>query len=148
LLDVFWDSHNPIVPAYSTQYASKIFYHTEEQLQLAIESRQLRENELGITIYTEIVPYSGFYLAEDYHQKYYLRGYSLIIDDLTAIYPDTGDLISSTAAARLNGYVGGYGDLTTLRSDIGDYGLSPEAEELLLKIAERGLVSGCAVPHD
>jgi len=117
-------------------------------MQLAIDSKQLQENELGLPIYTEIVPYNGFYLAEDYHQKYYLRSYNLIINELTAIYPDVEDLVSSTAAARLNGYVGGYGDLATLRDNIGDLGLSPKANELLLRVAERGLVPGCAVPQN
>jgi peptide-methionine (S)-S-oxide reductase len=148
LLNVFWDSHNPVVPSYSTQYASKIFYHDEEQRLLALESKQIRETESGISIYTDIVPYNGFHLAEDYHQKYYLRSYNLIINELKAIYPNTGDLISSTATARLNGYAGGYGDIEFLHDNLTGFGLSQEATELLLKIAGNGLVSGCAVPQN
>ena len=146
LLDVFWDSHSPIIPSFSRQYASIIFYHNEEQQKLAIASKEAAEARLGTPLYTEILPYNGFYQAEDYHQKYYLRQYNSIMKELLAIYPDIEDLLASTAAARLNGYAGGYGDLEALRQNITDLGLSPKSSEKLLDIAERGLVPGCAVP--
>ena len=69
LLDIFWGSHNPARPALSVQYKSAIFYHNEDQKRLALESKERLEAELNMAILTEILPYSRFYLAEDYHQK-------------------------------------------------------------------------------
>lgn len=72
LLEVFWASHRPTVPPASRQYASIIFTHGEEQRRLAEASKARLEAAVG-RLYTDIVPLERFYLAEDYHQKYYLR---------------------------------------------------------------------------
>ena len=50
------------------------------------------------------------------------------------MYPDTDDFINSTAAARVNGYVAGYGTLETLQEELDSLGLSPEGNERLLSI--------------
>ena len=146
LLNVFWDSHNPTMRSWSRQYMSIIFYHNEEQERLAIESKHREEVKSGRKIFTEIVPMSKFYLAEAYHQKHYLRQVPELMRELTAIYPDTEDFISSTAVARLNGYAGGYGTLATLKEQLDSYGLSEAGKEKLLKIAQKGLASVCPVP--
>lgn len=146
LLSVFWDSHNPVFRPVSQQYASIIFYHNEEQKALAEETKSELEARRGHTIYTLIVPFSRFYLAEDYHQKYYLRQDSRLAKDFEAIYPDVEDFISSTSAARVNGYLGGYGDTETLQNDIDSFGLSEGGKKRLLDIAGRGLTQACPVP--
>jgi len=125
---------------------SIIFYHNEEQRTLAIESKQRQEEKLGHTIVTEIIPFAEFYLAEDYHQKYYLTSESDLVNELRDIYPDIHDFIASTAVARLNGYVGGYGTQETLEENLDSLGLSEAGRIRLLEIAERGLVAGCTVP--
>jgi len=134
LLDVFWAGHDPTRPAWSRQYASTIFYHDEEQRRLAQASKEQYETRCGCRAYTEIVPAATFYLAEDYHQKYRLRQSPTFMDEFAAIYPDPADLVNSTAAARVNGYLGGYGTLADLQAEIDDLGLSPEAREELLGI--------------
>jgi len=135
LLDIFWDSHNPVRPALSVQYKSAIFYHDEDQKRLALESKARLEAELNETIFTEILPYSRFYLAEDYHQKYYLRNVASLRKEMTAIYPDINDFVNSTAVTRVNGYLGRNGDIETLKQEIDSYGLSPAAKERLLEMA-------------
>ncbi|MFC2005384.1 hypothetical protein ACFLVG_00245 [Chloroflexota bacterium] len=62
------------------------------------------------------------------------------------MYPDISDFIDSTAVARLNGYVGGYGTQETFEEELSSFGLSETARMRLLEIADRGLVPGCAVP--
>ncbi|MFP3975592.1 MAG: hypothetical protein ACLFVK_05150 [Dehalococcoidia bacterium] len=62
-----------------------------------------------------------------------------LFDELTAIYPEIGQLINSTAAARINGYLGGFGDLTSLQEQIDSFGLSPAGSEKLLQIGRRSL---------
>lgn len=124
---------------------SIVFYHDEEQRRLAIDSKEREESRSGLSIVTEIVPFSGFYPAEDYHQKYYLSHELDLLNELRTIYPAFEDFVSSTAVARVNGYVGGYGTLETLEEELGSLGLSEAGKMRLLKIADRGLVPGCPV---
>ena len=78
LLEVFWQTHDPTTMNrqgndVGSQYRSAIFYHSEEQKQVAEEYKQ-RLAESGAwdqPIVTEIVPLGDFYVAEDYHQDYY-----------------------------------------------------------------------------
>ncbi len=132
LLDVFWSSHSPTTRPYSRQYASIIFYHNQEQKQLAEASRDREAASRGEPIYTEIVPFDQFTLAETYHQKYRLQQVPALVNEFRAAYPQDDEFIDSTAAARVNGYLGGYGALVTLQAEIEDLGLSQEAQQILL----------------
>lgn len=110
-----------------------------------MRSKQHEEARLGRTIVTEIIPFSEFYLAEDYHQKYYLTSEPGLLEEYRAIYPDIHDFISSTAVARVNGYAGGYGILENLNEDMDALALSEAGRSRLLEIAGRGLVAVCPV---
>lgn len=78
LLEVFWQTHDPTTlnrqgADVGTQYRSVVFYHTDEQKQLA-ESYKKKLDESGAfdnPIVTEISPMTEYYPAEDYHQNYY-----------------------------------------------------------------------------
>jgi hypothetical protein len=59
------------------------------------------------------------------------------MDEFAATYPDPLDFVNSTAAARVNGYLGGHGTLANLQAEIDDLGLSPEAQEALLEIVQK-----------
>jgi peptide-methionine (S)-S-oxide reductase len=134
LLDLFWSGHRCDHPAYSIQYASRIFYHNEAQRRLAEESKAREEARLGKQLYTSIEPAGTFYQAEDYHQKYRLQGSRQLMAELRQIYPDLDDFVNSTLAARLNGYLGGAGTREQLEAEIDEYGLSEGAQELLKRI--------------
>ncbi len=78
LLDVFWSIHDPTTPNrqgpdVGSQYRSAVFCHTAEQEAAARSSKERleRSGRHGRTIVTEIVPASTFWLAEDYHQRYF-----------------------------------------------------------------------------
>ena len=131
LLSIFWQSHDPTSPAWSRQYMSAIFYHNDEQRMLALETRALEEKRRNKRIQTEIVPFGKFYLAEDYHQKYGLRGNSDLMREFKAMYPRDIDFINSTAAARVNGYIGGYGSPEKIKTTIENPGLSTAAQQQL-----------------
>lgn len=133
LLAVFWVAHNPTYRVTSIQYKAAIFTHNAEQRRLALATREAEAVRRGVAIHTEILPYTGFTRAEDYHQKYRLRHTRPLITAFRAAYPDLGRaFVDSTAAARINGFVSGYGEVATLRAEIDRYGLPPEARRALL----------------
>lgn len=78
LLNVFWSVHNPTTlnrqgNDAGTQYRSVIFYHDEKQKEEAEESKKEVEKE-GLwedSIVTQIVPYTNFYPAENYHKDFF-----------------------------------------------------------------------------
>ncbi|XP_048357141.1 peptide methionine sulfoxide reductase MsrA-like isoform X2 [Sphaerodactylus townsendi] len=79
LLKVFWENHNPThgMKQYDdvgTQYRSAIYAFGTEQLQFALRSKAVYEQELTRKqlgrITTEIREAGPFYYAEDYHQQY------------------------------------------------------------------------------
>ena len=79
LLDVFWKNIDPTVGDrqfcdVGEQYRPAIFYHNAEQKRLAEESkRKLEASGKFKKVAVEIVPATEFYVAEDYHQDYYLK---------------------------------------------------------------------------
>lgn len=109
LLAVFWDGHQPDRRSWSRQYMSAIFTHDDEQLRLAAESMQQTARRRGKTLYTRILPFSGFTLAEDYHQKYFLKGSHDIYREIQARFDSPRAITDATATARINGLLGGYG---------------------------------------
>jgi peptide-methionine (S)-S-oxide reductase len=136
LLDIFWKSHQPDRKAWSRQYMSAVFYHTDEQKRLALQTRDREATRLGAKIYTEILPAAAFYPAEAYHQKYYLRRVPELLKEYAAIYPDLNNFISSTAVSRINGYVGGNGSLQSLLKERAGLGLSPAGSKRLAEIVQ------------
>lgn len=80
LLGVLWrhldptDSGGQFVDR-GAQYRSVIFYHDEEQKRLAeLSKRELEASgRFNRPIVTEILPFSRFYRAEEYHQDYYKK---------------------------------------------------------------------------
>jgi peptide-methionine (S)-S-oxide reductase len=90
LLEVFWKTHDPTTRNrqgndFGPQYRSVIFYHDAEQKKLAESYKAKLETEhiWNRPIVTEIVQYTKFWPAEDYHQNYYnnnlSKGYCTII---------------------------------------------------------------------
>ncbi|MEO8410592.1 MAG: peptide-methionine (S)-S-oxide reductase MsrA, partial [Propionivibrio sp.] len=79
LVDYFWPTIDPTVKDRQfcdsgSQYRSAIFWGNEDEKKIAEESRAaLQASGRFKTIYTEIVPASTFYPAEDYHQDYYKK---------------------------------------------------------------------------
>jgi peptide-methionine (S)-S-oxide reductase len=135
LLKLFWHGHSPSRPPWSRQYMSAILYHDDEQRRLAESTRDTHAQRLGREIHTEIAPLHRFYRAEDYHQKYSLRRRAELFGELRAYYPRDLDLVDSTVAARINGYVAGCGELADLEAEVDEYGLSFRGRERLLAVA-------------
>jgi peptide methionine sulfoxide reductase msrA/msrB len=80
LLNWFWRHIDPTDPSgqfvdRGSQYRSVIFYHNEEQKRLAERSRDAltKSGKFDKPIVTEIIKFTKFYEAEDYHQDYYKK---------------------------------------------------------------------------
>ncbi len=131
LLAVFWESHDPTRPAWSRQYRSALFVRDDGQRRVAEASKEAAQRRLGAPLFTDIIPAGPFHPAEDYHQKYYLRQTPDLLRELTAIYPDPAAFACSTAAARINGWLGGNGTAESARADLDHLGLSPAGKERL-----------------
>ena len=80
LLHIFFTTHDPTTlnrqgADVGTQYRSAVFYRSPEQEKAAREViRELGNDKIWKKqIVTEVVPFKGFYKAEDYHQQYYAK---------------------------------------------------------------------------
>lgn len=80
LLDIFWRQINPTDTGgqfadRGFQYTTAIYYHNDTQKELAEASKQQLQasGKFDTPIATQILSYSTFFLAEEYHQNYYLK---------------------------------------------------------------------------
>lgn len=137
ILDVFWKTHNPCATQWSRQYMSALFYHDEDQKRLALERRDREAARRGAPVTTALLPATEFYRAEDYHQKYLLQRSLPLMQEFAAMYPDARAFTDSTAAARVNGYLGGHGTRAELQAEVESYGLTPAGREALLAAVRR-----------
>ncbi|GCF07950.1 peptide-methionine (S)-S-oxide reductase MsrA [Dictyobacter arantiisoli] len=78
LLEIFWHLHDPTTlnrqgNDVGTQYRSGIYYQDDEERNIALASKAELEKSgtYKNPVVTEIVPFTNFYEAEDYHKDYY-----------------------------------------------------------------------------
>ena len=78
LLDIYWYIHDPTTKDrqgndVGPQYRSVIFYRTPAQRKIAEKSRIEIDNQkiYKDPVVTEILPFTNFYGAEEYHMNYY-----------------------------------------------------------------------------
>ena len=92
LLDIFWHVHDPTTlnrqgEDVGTQYRSAIFYQNEEQKRVAEDSKTRLDasGSYKRPAVTEIVPFTNFYPAEEYHRNYFNnnpdQGYCRLVID-------------------------------------------------------------------
>jgi len=80
LVETFWQQIDPTDPGgqfndRGESYQTAIFYHNEEQREIAEKSKQALEQsgKFSKPIVTKILPAKPFYPAEEYHQDYYKK---------------------------------------------------------------------------
>jgi peptide-methionine (S)-S-oxide reductase len=90
LLRIFFTVHDPTTrnrqgADVGTQYRSVVFYHTQQQKE-AVERiiKEIEESKIwGKPIVTQVVPFTTFFKAEDYHQEYFkqnpYQGYCTVV---------------------------------------------------------------------
>jgi peptide-methionine (S)-S-oxide reductase len=134
LLDVFSQGHDPTRMFFSRQYMSAIFYANEKQQKAALAWKERIEKETGRSVKTQILPLQTFYLAEAYHQKYWLRLNRELFREYEHRYSSLEEFLKSTAVSRVNGYLGGYGTIETFDKELSSLELSEEGQRRLRNI--------------
>lgn len=134
LLMHFWRNHYPNRDEYKgRQYLSSLRYHDEQQKEVIDQVKKAMEAELGEPIETEITKLDRFYLAEERHQKYYLKRYPGVLEQLAELYPADAQLTDSAFAARLNGFVKGFGTKEQIVTEIQQWKISEKARGQLIR---------------
>ena len=84
LLQVFFTAHNPTTlnrqgADVGTQYRSIIFYHSDQQREVAEQViKEVNASKVWKRpVVTEVAPSKEFYKAEDYHQEYFEKNQRL-----------------------------------------------------------------------
>ena len=107
---------------------SAIFYQNDEQKSKAEEAMKHESSQSARPIQTQLLPASTFYDAEDYHQKFALRKHPKLLHELKL----NDKLIKSEPmAARLNGYLNGFGSLALFEQEAPSLNLSPQVLQYL-----------------
>ncbi|XKE59830.1 peptide-methionine (S)-S-oxide reductase [Sutcliffiella horikoshii] len=129
----FWNSHNSNRGNYKgRQYLSIFLFHDSYQKEVLENIKQEIQGKNSQEIGTEIAPLDQFTLAEDRHQKYYLKRYSSATQKLREHFPTEESFTDSTLVARLNSFVKGFGTLATLKEEITEWEGEDTGELILL----------------
>ena len=127
LLEYFWRAHSPWRPSRGYQYRSVLLVDGPTQRAVAEASRDALQAREGRRVETPLEDLGVFTRAEDYHQKYALRRHGEVAADLLAIYGEGDAFTDSTAATRLNAWLGGYAPPEQVAREAKDLGLGPRA---------------------
>lgn len=138
ILKTFWDNHDAAKDRHfkGRQYLSLLNVHSLEQQEVAEAVKNEWEQKNGKTIETEILFDHPFYLAEERHQKYFLKRFSKAMTSVLPLFSDHKSFNDSTVAARLNGFVREYGRLNEIKEELSDWGLTDEEEKTLQDMLE------------
>lgn len=139
IIQFFWGNHNPLLGQDydGRQYMSLLLYHNQAQKELAEKTMKEWQTKLAGEIQTEVTPLTSFYLAEDYHQKYFLKRYKNAVEKLKTVFTTKEAFTNATIVARLNGIVHGYGSIAKLKLDINDWELPLENKAELKDLLEK-----------
>lgn len=139
LVHIFWENHDAVKDRFykERQYISILFYRNEKQFETAKHIQTKIETEQNKELQTEFQVYNTFYIAEDRHQKYFLRRFKQACAAIRELFPDEAAFIHSTIAARLNGFVRERGRLPEIKQEITHWGLEPAKMDLLLTTIDK-----------
>ncbi|QSG01472.1 peptide-methionine (S)-S-oxide reductase MsrA [Natranaeroarchaeum sulfidigenes] len=107
LLDWAFSQHHPPTQPDKRQYQNVVFTETStqrEQLRRFIDASEWTEAQIE----TRLERLDAFTLAEEYHQKFQLRGTRWITDAFEEAGYDTAAVRDSPAAAKLNAHAAGH----------------------------------------
>jgi peptide methionine sulfoxide reductase MsrA len=124
LLGHFWRSQPATLPAGPGRVGHAVLARPE-QMAAARASRRRAERAAGEMLTTPVLPAGTFWEAEPMHQKFELRRQAPgLVAELLA---RDGRALESTAASRLNAWLGGEGGEAALAAAARELGRSPRA---------------------
>lgn len=132
LLKILKSTYNSSYASVMKQYASIIFYQEEEEKKEAIEFLA----SLKKPNFTQIKKMSDFYLAENYHQKYYLQLNKELFKDIRSNFNSYEEALFSKTSSRINGYLTGKGNLKLFLSQEKELKISDKMKIRLKNIVE------------
>ena len=133
IVNLFWQSHNPIGSPRSSQYKSAIWFENDDQLDVINSTIEPLVERYDSELTTEVLPLETFYIAEDYHQKYSLQRHRGLMKKFDAMYSEFQGVVDSTAAARLNGFSAGRGSRMLFEAEKHEYGFELSELEKLIR---------------
>jgi peptide-methionine (S)-S-oxide reductase len=137
LLAVFWESHEPCARPWSRQYRAAALTLGPEQLRAAFASRDRVAADRGAAVTTAVEPLGRFWPAELYHQKYRLQHERKLWGALVDRFGGEWAAVDSTAAARFNGLLAGYGSCADLADELSRAGFAAAERERLVEPLRR-----------
>ncbi|MBW1988159.1 MAG: peptide-methionine (S)-S-oxide reductase [Deltaproteobacteria bacterium] len=103
LLDRFFESRNPHLPAWKRQYMSAVFAVDAEQERAARQKVRAVEEKEGGPVRTKVLAAGPFRAAEDYHQKFYLQQHREALADLAQRHKTFWEFEPPVPLASLSG---------------------------------------------
>ena len=143
LLELFTGWYRVAPPYAASRHSAVIFVRTEKERRLAraaVERSTLCRFDAGTSTErpsVRVLPFKNFIPAETQWQKYYLHSASWLYEELLGLYGGEDDLLSSTLAARLNGFLRqpSQSALRCLPESADLYGLSQHDRQTLRSMA-------------
>jgi peptide methionine sulfoxide reductase MsrA len=136
LLAVFWASHPTAGAPGPSRTREAALYAGEGQRRLALDSRRAVARRTGERVSSAVLPLGSFWPAEEMHQKSHLQRLAPgLVAELATRHGGLDAFLASTAAARLNSYLGGFAGETALAEAAAELGLNPA--ELRRRLARR-----------
>jgi peptide methionine sulfoxide reductase MsrA len=136
LLAVFWASHPAAGAPGPSRTREAALYDGEGQRRLALASRRAVARRAGERVGTAVLPVGRFWPAEEMHQKAHLQRLAPgLVAELATRHGGLDSFLASTAAARLNAYLGGFAGETALAEAAAELDLDPA--ELRRRLAPR-----------
>ncbi len=133
IMDLFWEDHIPWDRSWSKQYQAAVYYHTDSQRAVIEQKQKALEQIHNKKVATIIEPVHTFYIAEDYHQKYYLQNTSILLREFESYFNYFSDFNDSPSVAKVNGLVSGKGNQEDLDRFLPSLALSDSAQALLVR---------------
>jgi hypothetical protein len=119
LVEVFLHGHPLDLGGGPRRVGTGVFAHGRAQLEAALEAHR----RAGVST-PPVAPAGPFWPAERMHQKFHLqRVLPDLVRELDALVP--GDFLETTAAARLNAYLNGFGSADEVREVERELGREP-----------------------
>ena len=143
LLDIFWRSHNAFGRSWSTQYQAVLWTHGPGQADIARASAASWGKAKDSEVQTPMRPATRFWIAEDYHQKYYLRSRGQLLKALVGANATEDEIRESTIAARANGWITGHGKAAEIAREAEVLGIDAKAGALLNEALDQRVPALC-----